>query len=1020
MRKKLLIALLSAYAMLAIDAKIARAQKTAPKHTISLDKQRVYYLKNATITTSPGVVLKNADLLIVGDKIAGVGTGLTKPFDAIEIDASELYIYPGFIELFSDYGIKKLEGSGARGIQFNPQLESNRKGATYWNDAVKPENQSIDHFEQDAKKAEELRKLGFSTVLSHHQDGIARGTGVLSLLNDQAAQESVLKAKAAHFLSFSKGTSTQSYPSSLMGVIALLRQVHYDAQWYEAGGKKEEYNRSLEAWNANKNLPAIIETRGDKLNLLRAAQLGKEIGLKFILMGNGDEYQRAEAIKSTGLSLVLPLQFPEALDVSDPLESDYVSLKDMKHWEWAPQNPRVMDDNKIPFSFTISNLKKTDDFHKVMHEVVSKGGLKEESALAALTIQPAKELGMEQTIGKLEKNYLANFIICSGPLFGKETQVLQNWVAGKSFEYQKLSTDDVRGKYEMIVGVDTLDWIVSGSRWKQDHKISKRTDSSSFTPKVSRNEQLISFSVKNFKDSLQMGGYRFDGRYIPTSRAWKGSMIAPDGSITNWDAKYLQPAPDTATKKDKKIEKDTLLSSIVYPFSGYGLTSLPATQNVLFKNTTVWTNEKEGILPGVDVWIESGKIKQIGKGLSASGVKVINAEGLHLTSGIIDEHSHIAISRGVNEGGQMNSAEVRVGDVINSEDINLYRQVASGVIGAQLLHGSANAVGGQSALVKFRWGSLPEDMKIKGADGFIKFALGENPKSANSGNFSRNVFPQTRMGIEQLYYDAFFRALEYERQQMAFQKLSSKEKLKAVPPRKDLELDVMLEILQSKRFISCHSYVQSEIAMLMKVADSLGFKINTFTHILEGYKLAAEMKEHGVYASSFADWWAYKWEVKDAIPYNMAILSGAGVTTSVNSDDPEMARRLNQEAAKGVKYGNMTGEEAWKMATLNPAKMLHLDNITGSIKVGKDADLVLWNNNPLSIYARPVQTWIDGALYFDQQEDEAMRKRIHEERQRLIQKLLKAKDQGATLQKPVKKEKQHHYHCDHESDEGGF
>jgi hypothetical protein len=274
------------------------------------------------------------------------------------------------------------------------------------------------------------------------------------------------------------------------------------------------------------------------------------------------------------------------------------------------------------------------------------------------------------------------------------------------------------------------------------------------------------------------------------------------------------------------------------------------------------------------------------------------------------------------------------------------------------------------------------------------------------------------MGIEQLYYDAFGRALIYAKEWNTYNALAPKAKAGIVPPRRDLELDALVEILEKKRFISCHSYVQSEIAMLMKVADSLGFKVNTFTHILEGYKLADAMKKHGVHASSFADWWAYKWEVKDAIPYNMAILSGAGVTTSVNSDDAEMARRLNQEAAKGVKYGKMSEEEAWKMATLNPAIMLHLDARTGSIKAGKDADLVVWDAHPMSIYARPIQTWIEGIRYFDQEEDRKKQQSIAAYRARLIQKLLKAKEEGASLQKPTTREKKHHYHCDHEKDEG--
>lgn len=271
------------------------------------------------------------------------------------------------------------------------------------------------------------------------------------------------------------------------------------------------------------------------------------------------------------------------------------------------------------------------------------------------------------------------------------------------------------------------------------------------------------------------------------------------------------------------------------------------------------------------------------------------------------------------------------------------------------------------------------------------------------------------MGVEQVFVDAFQRAVEYEKQWNEYLKSPNKSQLNA--PKRDLELDALVEILNKKRFITCHSYVQSEINMLMKVADSFNFKVNTFTHILEGYKVADKMKQHGVNASSFSDWWAYKMEVKDAIPYNAAILTKVGVTTAINSDDAEMARRLNQEAAKTVLYGGMSEEEAWKMVTLNPAKMLHLDNRLGSIKTGKDADLVLWNNHPLSIYARPEQTIIDGTVYFDSQKDEEMQKFVVQEKNRIISSMLKEKSSGATLQKVTPKRNQH-IHCDTILEEG--
>ena len=382
---------------------------------------------------------------------------------------------------------------------------------------------------------------------------------------------------------------------------------------------------------------------------------------------------------------------------------------------------------------------------------------------------------------------------------------------------------------------------------------------------------------------------------------------------------------------------------------------------------------------------------------------LVNGEGKHLTAGIIDEHSHIAASRGINEFAQESTAEVRMGDVIDSEDNDIYRQLAGGVTSSHILHGSANPIGGQTQLIKLRWGAAPEDLKFQNWPGYIKFALGENVKQSSSSNSTR--YPQTRMGVEQVYVDYFTRAQEYARL-----KKSGK------PYRKDLELEALAEILESKRFITCHSYVQSEITMMMRVAERFGFKVNTFTHILEGYKVADKMAKHGAGGSSFADWWAYKMEVYEAIPYNAKLMADRGVTVAINSDDAEMARRLNQEAAKTVQFGGTKEEEAWKMVTINPAKLLRVDDRTGSIRTGKDADVVLWNDNPLSVYARAEKTWVDGILYFDRQTDAQAQQQLRSERARLIQKLQTEKKGGEGGDKP--RGPKGHYHCDSDGDEG--
>jgi imidazolonepropionase-like amidohydrolase len=461
------------------------------------------------------------------------------------------------------------------------------------------------------------------------------------------------------------------------------------------------------------------------------------------------------------------------------------------------------------------------------------------------------------------------------------------------------------------------------------------------------------------------------------------------------------------------------VGEVWFPLNGLGRPSVPDTGSFIFRHATVWTNGPQGVLRDADVCVHGGRIVAVGERLEAGTLFPgrdrptfieVNATGRHLTCGIIDEHSHLGIARGVNESGQAVTAEVRIGDVTDPDNVGLYRDLAGGVTAVQQLHGSANPIGGQSALVKLRWGLGAEALHIDGAPGFIKFALGENVKQSNWSSEGRR-FPQTRMGVEQVMYDAFHRARAYGAARDACEALRPKEKEAAPAPRRDLELDAVLEVLRGTRFISCHSYVQGEVDMLMQVADSMGFTVNTFTHILEGYKVARRMKAHGASASTFSDWWAYKMEVGEAIPYNAALLWREGVNTGINSDDAEMSRRLNQEAAKAVKYGGVPPAEAWKMVTLNPARMLHLDHRMGSVEPGKDADLVLWSGDPLSIGSTCLMTLVDGVKYFDAEEDRRWRAEAARERERIIARMLAAKRAGAPARKAERKE-QHHWECD--------
>ncbi|MFK7934695.1 MAG: amidohydrolase family protein [Saprospiraceae bacterium] len=974
------------------------AQKTFPRNGVADVRTGYYAFTNATVYQNYNRKMDGATLLIKDGKVKATGTDIDIPKGAVVIDLKGKTIYPSFIDLHTNYGMPEVKKSTRKWTD-GPQMLSKKDGAYGWNQALKPEFSAYENFTVDTKTAATLRKNGFGAVLSHQMDGISRGSSALVALGNERPHEVVLKGEVGHHLSFKKGSSPQDYPSSLMGAISLLRQTSYDANWYK--NQTEESNISLEAWNEAQKLIQFFEVR-DRLEALRAAKLGEEFGVTYIMKGSGDEYQRIDAIKASGTSLIIPVDFPAAYDVTDPYDAYNVSLCDMKHWKLAPTNAARLAQANITFAFTADGLKKKDDFLKMIRKVV-KHGLSKESALRALTYGPARMIQMTEQIGSLQDGRIANFIITDKDIFADDARILENWVQGKRMVATDATATELAGDYELKVNGESYDLKITSKSGKHDAKIIVN-DSTKTKVALTVNEPLMTIAFQPEGKDVK---YRLSGTM--EANQWTGRGQIADGEWVKWTAASVTKTV-AEKEKEKKVDdekiNDAISIEIPSPFMAYGWTEQPQQQTYLITNATVWTNEAEGIVENANVLVENGKIAAVGKDVSKSGVIAIDGTGKHLTTGIIDEHSHIAISRGVNEGTQASSAEVSISDVVNSDDINIYRQLAGGVTAAQLLHGSANPIGGQSAIIKLRWGWTPEEMKIKGADGFIKFALGENVKQSHWGDANVTRFPQTRMGVEQVFEDHFTRAKEYEKQK---QRGGSNF-------RKDLEMEALLEIINSKRFISCHSYQQSEINMLMKVAERHGFTVNTFTHILEGYKVADKMAKHGAAGSTFSDWWAYKYEVIDAIPQNGEIMHEQGVLTAFNSDDAEMARRLNQEAGKAVMYGDISEEEAWKFVTLNPAKILHLDDRMGSIKVGKDADLVLWSDHPMSIYAKAEYTFVDGRKLFDREADSEMQKMIAKERADLIQEMLEVKKKGGKTQ-PVKQKNQHLYHCDDIHDE---
>ncbi|MGB3587236.1 MAG: amidohydrolase family protein, partial [Tunicatimonas sp.] len=689
--------------------------------------------------------------------------------------------------------------------------------------------------------------------------------------------------------------------------------------------------------------------------------------------------------------------------VDDPYDAENVDLADMMHWERAPANLAMLAQEGISFAITAEGSTNSKTFLKNLRKAVQYG-LPENVALKALTSAPAQMIRASDQLGSLKEGAIANFIITSDNIFQEDAQIYENWIQGKAFVINEMDASDLRGEYTLAVGNESYPLQVSGKPGELKFQIvPDDTTKIDVTSEVAKETVTLAFAPDAEKsERIRLSGW-IEGQKL------QGRGKLPSGEWVAWEANYQNPLEKTDEKPtdDKAVDPNDL-AEIVYPFLPYGSQQrVPEATTYLIQGATVWTNEDQGIIENTDVLVQDGKIAEVGEDLSANGATVIDGSGKHLTSGIIDEHSHIALSS-VNDVAT-NSAMVRMRDVVESDDINIYRQLAGGVTASQLLHGSANPIGGQSALVKMRWGSSPQEMLIEGADEHIKFALGENVK--RSSNNSSIRYPQTRMGVEQVFLDAFTRAEEYDQAWQEYEGLSNRQKEQTPAPRRDLALEALVEVLKSERFITCHSYVQSEINMLMHVADQFDFNVNTFTHILEGYKVADKMAEHGAYGSTFADWWAYKFEVRYAIPYNPTLMNMAGVTVAINSDDAEMARRLNQEAAKSVKYGGMSEEDAWKMVTLNPAILLHLEDQMGSIKVGKDADLVLWTDNPLSIYAQAEKTMVDGKVYYDVEANAEKEEWVAEQRARLVQKMQDAKKNGASTQ-AASRTLQQLFHCE--------
>ncbi len=942
----------------------AAAQDAPPNGPRRVDPMW-HALVGATVHVAPGTTLLEANVVLKGDRIISVGAGVP-PQGARVWDCRGLHVYAGFIDAYVPVDVP----AGER---------------RHWNPYVTPWRLAR---EVDDATAAELRALGFTAAAVAPKSGVLRGRVSLVSLAPRDPDLSIPRPTVyAEGLLQAAGFDTverqpeqrrprEVYPTSQMGAIALLRQSLLDGLARDEG--------------------LLVDTE-DEMEALRAAKIARESGRAATIVGCGTEFRRLEAIAATGFPLVVPLRFPDPPDVSSVGAADAADLRDLMTWEQAPTNPRRLDAAGVTVAITTAKLAKRDTFHRRLAEAM-RSGLAEERALAMLTTNPAKLLGAS-AMGTVETGKIANLVVSEGPLFVREPVVRDVWIEGERYEVSPppapaagawnvdgpglpaplllVVTRKPKGKYEAV--------LASG-----DLKAEAR--------RLTIVGERIGFSFEG--EPLGTSG-RFTLSAVASADALTGQGVNPAGERFRWRAsRAVAPAPPPPPAPEPFDAPE----SYGLPFGPYALGALPKQPDrLIVRGATLWTCGPQGILENGELEVRAGRVVYAGpaRGDDAQAT-VIDASGRHVTPGIIDCHSHTGISRGVNESGQAVTAEVRIGDVTDPDSIAWYRELAGGVTTVNSLHGSANPIGGQNQVNKVRWGVRhPDEMHFEGAPPGIKFALGENVKQSNWGDDFTTRYPQTRMGVETLMRDRFLAAREYA----------------AHHDRRDLELEALAEVLAGTRLVHCHSYRQDEILMLCRLAEEFGFTIGTFQHVLEGYKVADAIRDRSLGGSAFSDWWAYKVEVQDAIPWNGALMHEVGVCVSFNSDSDEMARRLNLEAAKAVKYGGLPPAEALKFVTLNAAKQLKIDGRVGSLEEGKDADFAIWSGPPLSVYSRCVATWIDGREYFSLEEDRKHRETIAAQRQRIVQKILgrrkeKEEEEGRGEEKPpVRSETWHCGEC---------
>ena len=871
-------------------------------------------LENATALVGDpldGVRLESTSIVLRRGVIVAIGADANVLPDAHlaeRIDCEGLIVHAAFIDAWTQAGMPDSTPSSPNAGKASEQREGPRaRSPEARRNGVFAERQALNDWALNDADAKKYRSLGFATLGVASTRGTLTGESSLVGLAGGPRRNNVVAPALRQQVRFR--SSGSGYPGSLMGVIAHLRQTFLDTRHYRdtwrlyreepRGLTRPPYDTALEA------LTRVVDREqratfhaNDQSTIRRALRLADELGLLTTIAGGRDAYLEADVLRAREVPVLLVPQKDEAPKVEASRGRPPVRVQEDQLRIWRERAGAAQRLTEAEVPFAFGSGDLKPTELLRGVRAAVKEGLSDAGALRALTLSAAELAGVSETLGSIDVGKSATIVARRGDPLAKESAVRYLFIDGGRFEFEL-------------------------PKEKKDDKEEESTE----------------------KDSEEKP---------PAGDAKEGEIAkseAVSGSDEESDEELSQERPSQKEEHPLRTELDA-----------DRVPKLKTGGSVLIRGGTVLTLRGEA-LEKTDLRIRDGVIEALGQNLSADeGEAQIDATGWYVMPGIVDCHSHLATDGGVNESTESVTAEVRIADVLDPFDIGLYRAAAGGVTTSNILHGSANAIGGQNAVVRHRYRSSVEKLLFPGAWPGVKFALGENPRRANWG--SPNRFPATRSGVEAVYYRALSEAKTYAAEWEEYSQALVRGE-RRLPPRRDLRVEALLEILRRERVVHCHCYRADEILMLLNMVKQHGLHLATLQHVLEGYKVAPEIAAAGAGASTFSDWWAYKIEAFDAVPYNSAMMVRAGVSVSVNSDDAEMVRRLNQEAAKGVRFGGLSYEDALKTITINAAEQLGIDDRVGTLEVGKDGDVAVFDAHPLSVYARCRYTLVRGEVVFE-------------------------------------------------------